>query len=155
MPLFRNTPLLEFALAVNGAFFSGFYTSLHDASLSKGQVFPEIAARSVAVSTSYLVSDDAHAHDEVLIFLRPVPLSTLCTRFPKFSILRMATRLVLVDDTDPLVQYHGNWFADKGSNDLSGSYGKAYNSTLHGTRSNSSLSFTFSGTWFESFLTFV
>ncbi|KAF9478490.1 hypothetical protein BDN70DRAFT_836032 [Pholiota conissans] len=56
-------------------------------------------------------------------------------------------RLVVVDDTDPDIQYSGPWFADSsGSQDKSGNFGPAYQSTLHGTTLNASLSYSFTGT---------
>ncbi|PPQ97527.1 hypothetical protein CVT26_006530 [Gymnopilus dilepis] len=59
----------------------------------------------------------------------------------------MSQRLVVVDDTDSSIQYTGNWFADtSGSQDNVGNYGPAYQSTLHGTKDDASLSFSFTGT---------
>ncbi|CAA7271035.1 unnamed protein product [Cyclocybe aegerita] len=59
----------------------------------------------------------------------------------------LPTRLIIVDDTDPGIIYHDNgWFRDQGSHDGDGTWGPAFQSTLHGTISNSSFSFSFSGT---------
>ncbi|KAF9526386.1 hypothetical protein CPB83DRAFT_896219 [Crepidotus variabilis] len=52
---------------------------------------------------------------------------------------------VVVDDTSQEIQYQGNsWFADIGSQDAAGPFGPPYRSTLHGTKSSASLSFSFS-----------
>ena len=52
---------------------------------------------------------------------------------------------IIVDDVDSQIQYTGPWFADQGSRDSVGNFGPAYQSTMHGTTSNASLSFTFNG----------
>ncbi|KAH9484521.1 hypothetical protein JR316_0004003 [Psilocybe cubensis] len=58
-----------------------------------------------------------------------------------------ARRAIIVDDTDSRIQYIGSsWFQDQGSQDNAGNFGPAYQSTLHGTRSDASLSFSFNGT---------
>ncbi|KAH9484522.1 hypothetical protein JR316_0004004 [Psilocybe cubensis] len=55
-------------------------------------------------------------------------------------------RWVAVDDADSRIQYIGSgWFQDQGSQNDRGNFGASYKSTLHGTKSNASLSFTFSG----------
>ncbi|KAH9476061.1 hypothetical protein JR316_0011631 [Psilocybe cubensis] len=56
----------------------------------------------------------------------------------------MTTRSIVVDDTDPRVQYSLGWFQDHGSQDTFGTFGPPYLSTLHGT-TNGSLSFAFNG----------
>lgn len=56
------------------------------------------------------------------------------------------TRHVVVDDTDPRVQYSGSWFLDQGSQDGFGIYGPEYNHTLHGTNANNAgIAFSFNG----------
>lgn len=55
-------------------------------------------------------------------------------------------RWVVVDDTDPTIQYIGaSWFQVQRSEDNIGSLGPAYQSTLHGTETNASFSFAFNG----------
>ena len=67
----------------------------------------------------------------------------------------MSQRLVVVDDTDSSIQYTGNWFADtSGSQDNVGNYGPAYQSTLHGTKDDASLSFSFTGQFLSLLLAF-
>ncbi|TFK31634.1 hypothetical protein BDQ12DRAFT_105831 [Crucibulum laeve] len=57
-----------------------------------------------------------------------------------------APRKVVVDDTDRNINYVGDgWFQDHGSTDSSGNFGPTYQHTLHGTKSNASLSYSFSG----------
>ncbi|KAF9522370.1 hypothetical protein CPB83DRAFT_899686 [Crepidotus variabilis] len=57
------------------------------------------------------------------------------------------SRWVVVDDTSVNIHYSGDsWFSDVGSQDQVGDAGPAYRSTLLGTRSSASLSFSFSGT---------
>ncbi|CAA7269979.1 unnamed protein product [Cyclocybe aegerita] len=55
------------------------------------------------------------------------------------------SRRVVVDDTSPDISYSGPWFQDQGSQNTIGFAGFAYKSTLHGTKSNASLSLPFSG----------
>ncbi|KAF8801613.1 hypothetical protein BYT27DRAFT_7197850 [Phlegmacium glaucopus] len=55
-------------------------------------------------------------------------------------------RSIIVDDVDSRIQYTGPWFPDEGSQDSVGNYGPPYQSTMHGTKSNASLSFAFNGT---------
>ncbi|KAJ3515507.1 hypothetical protein NLJ89_g1716 [Agrocybe chaxingu] len=55
-------------------------------------------------------------------------------------------RWVVVDDTNTDIVYTGSsWFQDTGSQDSAGNFGPAYRSTLHGTKANASLSYSFSG----------
>jgi hypothetical protein len=55
-------------------------------------------------------------------------------------------RYIIVDDVDPTIQYTGSWpLSDQGSQNSVGNFGPAYNSTLHGTTTNASFSFEFSG----------
>ncbi|KAF5345414.1 hypothetical protein D9756_010994 [Leucocoprinus leucothites] len=59
----------------------------------------------------------------------------------------MADRWVVIDDADPGLDYSGTWFLDStGSHDNLGSYGPPYLETLHGTRTDGSVSFQFQGT---------
>jgi len=57
----------------------------------------------------------------------------------------MASRWVVVDDTDADIAYTGPWFQDQGSQDTAGNFGPTYKSTLHGANDNASLSFAFNG----------
>lgn len=55
-------------------------------------------------------------------------------------------RWVAVDDTDSSIKYTGSgWFQDQGSQNNAGNFGASYRSTLHGTQTNASLTFNFSG----------
>ncbi|KAF9053161.1 hypothetical protein BJ165DRAFT_1445948 [Panaeolus papilionaceus] len=57
------------------------------------------------------------------------------------------TRMILVDDTSPLIQYDGAWFTDTtGSQDTQGNYGPVFNKTLHRTVANTTFSFAYTGT---------
>ncbi|KAF8816837.1 hypothetical protein BYT27DRAFT_7076418 [Phlegmacium glaucopus] len=58
-------------------------------------------------------------------------------------------RFINVDDVDSEIQYTGPWFPDEGSQDSLGHNGPTYRSTLHGTKSDASLSFAFNGTQFR------
>ncbi|KAF8162745.1 hypothetical protein B0H34DRAFT_692785 [Crassisporium funariophilum] len=58
----------------------------------------------------------------------------------------MSSRFIVVDDTNTQITYDGLWFPDTGSLDSVGNDGAPYLSTLHGTKPNASLSFTFEGT---------
>jgi len=56
------------------------------------------------------------------------------------------TRPVVLDDTDPSIQYTGQgWFQDSGSQDGQGNFGGSYLRTRHGTKSNDSLALSFKG----------
>ncbi|KAF9481067.1 hypothetical protein BDN70DRAFT_876804 [Pholiota conissans] len=58
-------------------------------------------------------------------------------------------RWVMVDDTDPDVKYTGDWIADStGILDSSGNWGRPYLSTVHGTKTQGSFQYTFSGSAF-------
>ncbi|KAF9458806.1 hypothetical protein BDZ94DRAFT_1300969 [Collybia nuda] len=59
-------------------------------------------------------------------------------------------RAVVIDDTDPNIKYEGEgWFQDNVSQDDLGNFGPTYEHTLHGTKANSSLTYTFQGTSIE------
>ena len=61
----------------------------------------------------------------------------------------MSTRLIVVDDSDPQIQYSGSgWFRDSGSVDSVGNFGPTYQHSLHGTNSSSSFSFSFHGKFY-------
>ncbi|KJA21299.1 hypothetical protein HYPSUDRAFT_67824 [Hypholoma sublateritium FD-334 SS-4] len=55
---------------------------------------------------------------------------------------------IMVDDTDPGIVYSGPWVADKGNLDSDGIWGPPYLSTVHGTTSQASFSYKFSGSSF-------
>ena len=55
------------------------------------------------------------------------------------------SRWVVVDDTDPDITYSGQWFLDQGTQNGLGNFGPPYLSTLHGTSSDSSFSYSFHG----------
>lgn len=59
---------------------------------------------------------------------------------------KRAPRQVIVDDTDEDIKYQGfGWFLDNGTQDPVGNFGPTFQSTSHGTKSNGSLSLSFSG----------
>ncbi|KAH9481886.1 hypothetical protein JR316_0006416 [Psilocybe cubensis] len=54
------------------------------------------------------------------------------------------SRWIMIDNTSPYIAYEGAWTAYQGSQfDGMGCYGAPFNNTLHGTASNSSVSFKF------------
>lgn len=55
------------------------------------------------------------------------------------------SRWVIVDDTDPAITYTGPWFPDQGTLNSLGYFGPPYLGTLHGSKSNASFSYSFSG----------
>ena len=57
----------------------------------------------------------------------------------------MSNRLVVVDDTDPNIQYSGPWFTAQNSQLTTGNFGPPFQSTLHGVSNNASFSYSFSG----------
>jgi hypothetical protein len=57
----------------------------------------------------------------------------------------MATRRVVVDDTDSSIRYAGSWFQANGQNDNLGNFGPPFQRTLHGVNQNASLSYAFTG----------
>ena len=66
------------------------------------------------------------------------------------------SRWVLVDDSDSGISYDGaGWFQDKGSLDGLGNFGPPYLSTLHGTQSAGSFSYTFTGKFYIIFFSAV
>ncbi|KDR76180.1 hypothetical protein GALMADRAFT_139913 [Galerina marginata CBS 339.88] len=54
-------------------------------------------------------------------------------------------RRIIVDDTDPNINYSGPWFQDRGSLDDIEHGGPPWNSTVHGVNANASLSYNFTG----------
>ena len=61
------------------------------------------------------------------------------------SVRNMSNRLVVVDDTDPNIQYSGPWFTAQNSQLTTGNFGPPFQSTLHGVSNNASFSYSFSG----------
>ena len=57
----------------------------------------------------------------------------------------MATRRVVVDDTDSGIQYIGSWFQANDQNYNIGNFGQPFQGTLHGVNEDASLSYTFTG----------
>ena len=57
----------------------------------------------------------------------------------------MSSRLVLVDDTDPNIQYYGSWFAAQNTQSNTGTNGPPFENTLHGANVNASFCYFFSG----------
>lgn len=58
---------------------------------------------------------------------------------------RITQRMVLVDDTNPNVQYSGPWFSVQDTQTHLGNLGIPFQNTLHGVNVNATLSFPFSG----------
>ncbi|KAF8163683.1 hypothetical protein B0H34DRAFT_781303 [Crassisporium funariophilum] len=54
-------------------------------------------------------------------------------------------RPIIVDDIDPDIVYTGPWFQDQGSQNSAGNFGPVFQDTLHGTKSDASLSYAFNG----------
>ncbi|KAF9561078.1 hypothetical protein CPC08DRAFT_707651 [Agrocybe pediades] len=62
--------------------------------------------------------------------------------------MSQSVRFIVVDDTNPDIQYVGPWFLDTtGSQDTDGNFGVPYLETLHGTTSSASFSYSFTGTY--------
>ena len=57
----------------------------------------------------------------------------------------MSNRVVLVDDTDPNIQYSGPWFTAQNSELDIGTNGPPFQNTLHGVDVSASFSYSFSG----------
>jgi hypothetical protein len=57
------------------------------------------------------------------------------------------TVAIVIDDTDPTIQYFGNWITDQGTLDGIGLeiYGPEYNHTLHGTTGSGGVKYIFNG----------
>ena len=54
-------------------------------------------------------------------------------------------RYVVIDDTDPSIQYSGPWFEANNSEIGTGYLGSPFQKTLHGVIVNASFSFNFNG----------
>ena len=57
----------------------------------------------------------------------------------------MVQRLVLVDDTNPNIQYSGPWFTAQNTQLNTGNFGPPFQNTLHGVGADASFSYSFSG----------
>lgn len=59
----------------------------------------------------------------------------------------MALRWVIVDDTDPGIQYVGPWYRGSGQTDSFGNFGPPFQGTLHGVDGErlANVSYTFTG----------
>lgn len=67
---------------------------------------------------------------------------------PSYKPFNATRRLIIVDDSNPLVTYIGdNWTQVYGHRAGIGLYGDPYNNTLHQTIANDSFSFSFNGTY--------
>ncbi|PPR02070.1 hypothetical protein CVT24_011169 [Panaeolus cyanescens] len=61
--------------------------------------------------------------------------------------MSLIPRSILVDDTNPLIQYDGTWFSDaSGALDNTGADGTTFNKTLHWTTENGTITFPYTGT---------
>ena len=56
-----------------------------------------------------------------------------------------AERLVVIDDTNPSIQYSGPWFGVTNTQIDTGIFGPPFNKTLHGVNVTANLSLNFSG----------
>jgi hypothetical protein len=77
----------------------------------------------------------------------------LCYQSSK-KLLNMTTVSIMVDDTDPRIEYSGSWTRSSGNihqrNNQSRT-GAVYNNTLHSsTKNGTSFSFQFNGEWIQS-----
>jgi hypothetical protein len=64
------------------------------------------------------------------------------------------TQFVLIDDSDPRIQYEGDWSPEvQGATDGWGIYGPAHNRTLTRITSDGSFTFKFNGTCWALFST--
>ena len=54
-------------------------------------------------------------------------------------------RLVMIDDTDPSIQYSGPWFEVNNTQIETGTNGPPFQNTLHGVNVTAKFSFQFSG----------
>ena len=70
------------------------------------------------------------------------------------SARNMSNRLVLVDDTDPNIEYSGPWFTALNSQLATGNFGPPFQNTLHGVNDNASFSYVFIGMsrWLDCFI---
>ncbi|KAF8811562.1 hypothetical protein BYT27DRAFT_7133907 [Phlegmacium glaucopus] len=57
----------------------------------------------------------------------------------------MTLPLVIVDDTNPNIQYFGPWFTAQNTQNDTGNFGMPFQNTLHGVSVDANLSFAFSG----------
>ena len=57
----------------------------------------------------------------------------------------MASRKVVLDDSDQRIKYSGNWFTKEGSPSSSAWTGPVFQNTLHGVIGDGSMSFLFNG----------
>jgi hypothetical protein len=56
------------------------------------------------------------------------------------------SRFVIIDDTDPSIQYSGPWFEIENTHIDTGDNGPPFNNTLHGVNVTANFSFPFNGT---------
>ncbi|KAF8808393.1 hypothetical protein BYT27DRAFT_7337775 [Phlegmacium glaucopus] len=57
----------------------------------------------------------------------------------------MSQRLVLVDDTNPNIQYSGPWFSTQNTQLNTGDFGTPFQNTLHGVNVDANFSYSFNG----------
>lgn len=100
------------------------------------------AARASVGAASEVMSGVTICHGGYVTVARRSACSAL---FYPPSPMAAPRRQVVVDDTDPAIQYTGPWLVDQGSTANSGNFGPAYLNTLHTINDNGSLSFSFHG----------
>jgi hypothetical protein len=59
--------------------------------------------------------------------------------------MKVIPRLIVIDDTDPSIQYSGPWFEVNNAQVDTGINGPPFQNTLHGVNVTASFSFNFSG----------
>jgi hypothetical protein len=57
----------------------------------------------------------------------------------------MSRPIVIIDDTDPRIQYSGPWFEVDNTQITTGTFGPPFQNTLHGVTVNANFSFPFTG----------
>ena len=68
-----------------------------------------------------------------------------CAYFSTVISSKVMPRYVVIDDTDPSIQYSGHWFEVNNTQIDTGVMGPPFQNTLHGVNVNANFSFNFSG----------